>query len=157
MAICARDPDRLAATVAELPGEALAIAADVTEPDAPARLVAETVERFGRLDILVGERGRSPPTRALDVEDDGMAAALNANLQTSIRLVQAAIPSMRDAGWGRICFITSSAVKQPIPELAYSNVARTGLWAWAKTAAQDLIADGITVNLACPVCTPPTA
>jgi 3-oxoacyl-[acyl-carrier protein] reductase len=41
-------------------------------------------------------------------------------------------------------------VKQPIGGLAYSNVARTGLWAWAKTAAQDLIDDGITVNLVCP-------
>jgi 3-oxoacyl-[acyl-carrier protein] reductase len=150
VAICARDPERLAAAVAELGADAIGIAADVTEPDAPRRLVAEAIERFGRLDILVANAGGPPRARALDVDDDGMAAALNANLQTSIRLAQAAIPSMRDAGWGRICFITSNAVKQPIPELAYSNVARTGLWAWAKTAAQDLIADGITVNLACP-------
>jgi 3-oxoacyl-[acyl-carrier protein] reductase len=41
-------------------------------------------------------------------------------------------------------------VKQPIPTLAYSNASRAGLWAWAKTAAQDLIGDGITLNLACP-------
>ncbi len=64
--------------------------------------------------------------------------------------MQAAVPHMRAAGWGRICLITSYAVKQPIPTLAYSNTARTGLWAWAKTAAQDLIDDGITLNLACP-------
>ena len=150
VAICARDPDTLAATVVALGGEAFGIAADVTEPDAPRRLVDETIERFGRLDVLVANAGGPPRTRALDVEDDAMAAALNANLQTSIRLALATIPSMRQAGWGRICFITSNAVKQPIPELAYSNVARTGLWAWAKTAAQDLIDDGITVNLVCP-------
>ena len=41
-------------------------------------------------------------------------------------------------------------MKQPISDLAYSNTARTGLWAWAKTAAQDLIGDGITLNLVCP-------
>ena len=41
-------------------------------------------------------------------------------------------------------------MKQPAPSLALSNTARTGLWAWAKTAAQDLVADGITLNLACP-------
>jgi 3-oxoacyl-[acyl-carrier protein] reductase len=46
--------------------------------------------------------------------------------------------------------LTSSAVKQPIPSLAYSNIARTGLWGWAKTAAQQLIDEGITVNLICP-------
>jgi 3-oxoacyl-[acyl-carrier protein] reductase len=57
---------------------------------------------------------------------------------------------MRAAGWGRICLLSSYAVKQPIPTLAYSNAARTGLWAWAKTAAQDLIDDGITLNLVCP-------
>ena len=57
---------------------------------------------------------------------------------------------MRTAGWGRICLITSVAVKQPIPMLALSNTARTGLWAWAKTAAADLFDAGITVNLVCP-------
>jgi 3-oxoacyl-[acyl-carrier protein] reductase len=57
---------------------------------------------------------------------------------------------MRAGGWGRICLITSSSIKQPIPTLALSNLARTGLWAWAKTAATDLFDDGITLNLACP-------
>jgi 3-oxoacyl-[acyl-carrier protein] reductase len=57
---------------------------------------------------------------------------------------------MRRTGSGRICLIASVAVKQPVPTLAYSNAARTGLWAWAKTAAQDLIDDDITLNLACP-------
>ncbi len=62
----------------------------------------------------------------------------------------AALPHLRATGWGRICFITSNALQQPIPDLAYSNVARTGLWAWAKSAAPDLIDDGITINLVCP-------
>ena len=53
-----------------------------------------------------------------------------------------AVPHLRAAGGGRICLITSCAVKQPIPTLALSNTARTGLWAWAKTAAQDLVARG---------------
>jgi 3-oxoacyl-[acyl-carrier protein] reductase len=148
--LCARDEERLAATAAELPGESLAIAADVTEPDAPARLVEAAVDRFGGLDILVANAGGPPQARALEVEGDALMAAVNANQLTSIRLVQAAVPHLRAAGWGRICLIASSSVKQPIPTLAYSNAARTGLWAWAKTAAQDLIDDGITLNLACP-------
>jgi 3-oxoacyl-[acyl-carrier protein] reductase len=57
---------------------------------------------------------------------------------------------MRAGGWGRIVLCTSWAIKQPIPDLAASNVARTGLWAWAKTAAKDLVEDGITLNLALP-------
>jgi len=151
--ICGRDEARLQTAVDEAPtgaGRVEGIVADVTDPDAPARLVAETVARFGSVDVLVGNAGGPPKARALEVDDAGLDAALNANLQTSIRLALAAVPHMRAAGWGRICFITSNAVKQPIPDLAYSNVARTGLWAWAKTAAPDLIDDGITVNLVCP-------
>jgi 3-oxoacyl-[acyl-carrier protein] reductase len=148
--ICARGEEALHATAAEIQGEVLGIVSDVTQPDAPDRLVAAAVERFGGLDILVANAGGPPPMRALDVDDNTIAAAINANLTTSVRLVQAAIPHMRANGWGRICCITSSAVKQPIPTLALSNVARTGLWAWAKTAAADLFPDGITLNLACP-------
>jgi 3-oxoacyl-[acyl-carrier protein] reductase len=148
--ICARDPARLAATASELGDDVLAIPADVTEPDAPRRLVEQTVARFGGLDILVANAGGPPQARALEVRDDEMLAAVNANMLTSIRLAREAVPHMRAAGWGRIVLITSISVKQPIPDLAYSNAARTGLWAWAKTAAQDLMGDGITVNVLCP-------
>jgi 3-oxoacyl-[acyl-carrier protein] reductase len=150
VAICAREPERLAHAASEMDGDVLAIPADVTDPAVPARLVGATVERFGGLDILVANAGGPPQTRALDVTDEGMVAAVNANMLTSIRLSQAAIPHMRAGGWGRIVLLTSWSVKQPLPDLAYSNAARTGLWAWAKTAAQDLIGDGITLNLLCP-------
>jgi 3-oxoacyl-[acyl-carrier protein] reductase len=148
--MCARDEERLMAAANSLPGETLAIAADVTDPATPQRLVAAAVERFGGLHVAVANAGGPLRARALEVDDEGMLEAVNANMLSSIRLVQAAIPHMREAGWGRICLITSSAVKQPIPTIAYSNAARTGLWAWAKTAAQDLAEDGITLNLACP-------
>jgi 3-oxoacyl-[acyl-carrier protein] reductase len=150
LVICARGAERLSATAAELPGDTVAIPVDVTDPAAPAQLVDAAIERFGSLDILVANAGGPPATRALDVTDEGVLDAVNANLLTSIRLVRAAVPHMRQAGWGRICLITSYSVKQPIPTLAYSNTARTGLWAWAKTAAQDLVEDHITLNLACP-------
>jgi 3-oxoacyl-[acyl-carrier protein] reductase len=152
--ICARGEEALAATASDIAalgaGEVLAVVDDVTDPEAPARLVAAAVDHFGGLDIVVGNAGGPPPGRALDVTDEGIEAAVNANLTTSVRLAREAVPHMRAGGWGRICFITSSSVKQPIPTLALSNLARTGLWAWTKTAAQDLFDDGITVNMACP-------
>jgi 3-oxoacyl-[acyl-carrier protein] reductase len=146
--ICARGEEALTATAAEL--NAVAIVSDVTQPGEPDRLVAATVEHFGSVDILVANAGGPPPMRALDVDDAAVDAAVNANLTTSIRLVKAAVPHMRTNHWGRICCITSSSIKQPIPTLALSNLSRTGLWAWAKTAAGDLFPDGITLNLACP-------
>jgi 3-oxoacyl-[acyl-carrier protein] reductase len=148
--LCARNGEVLHEAATAMPGEVLAVEADVTEPDAPARLVAAAVERFGGLDILVANAGGPPPRRALEVDDDSVRAAVEANLLTSVRLTQEAVPHMRAAGWGRVCMITSVSVRQPIGDLALSNLARTGLWAWAKTAAQDLAPEGITVNLACP-------
>ncbi|HVL06757.1 MAG TPA: SDR family oxidoreductase [Acidimicrobiales bacterium] len=150
--ICARGEDALMAAEAQLSAhtEVLAIPDDVTEPEAPARLVQAALLRFGRLDIVVANAGGPPAGRALDVTDEQLAAAVNSNLLTSVRLVREAVPHMGNQGWGRICLITSSSIKQPIPTLALSNAARTGLWAWAKTAAADLFDDGITLNLACP-------
>jgi 3-oxoacyl-[acyl-carrier protein] reductase len=148
--LCARNGEQLRRTAESMPGEVLAVEADVTDAGAPARLVAAAVERFGALDILVANAGGPPPMRALDVDDDSVRAAVEANLLTSVRLAQQAVPHMRSGGWGRICMITSVSVRQPIGDLALSNLARTGLWAWAKTAAQDLAPEGITVNLACP-------
>ncbi len=127
-------------------------AADITDASAPAALVEGTVAKFGTVDIVVANAGGPPPGHALDLDDAVLEAALNANLMSAVRLTRAAVPVMRQNGWGRICFITSYSVVQPIPGLALSNTARAGLWAWAKTAAQDLAmqASGITLNLVCP-------
>jgi 3-oxoacyl-[acyl-carrier protein] reductase len=150
VAINSRDAERVRTAAAEMGSEVLALADDVTDPEAPRRLVEATVERFGGLHVLVANAGGPPKGRAIDVDDATFRAAIEANLLTSVRLVREALPHLRAAGWGRICLITSNAVKQPIPNLATSNTARAGLWGWAKTAAQELIDEGITVNLACP-------
>ena len=125
------------------------IVADVADAGVPGYLAETAVGRFGGLDILVGNGGGPPAMRALEVDDAALARALNENLQAMVRLVRAAVPGMVARRWGRICLITSSAVKEPMPALALSNTARTGLWAWAKTAAQDLRQHGVTLNLAC--------
>jgi len=148
--VAAADAIATAAAATGMGGEVRLLAADVTDPEVPARLVAEATERFGPPEILVANAGGPPPARALEVDDATLLAAINANLLSTIRLVRAAVPGMRRGGWGRVCAIASLYVKQPSPVLVASNVARTGLWAWAKTAAADLAGDGITLNLACP-------
>ena len=142
--------EETATAIRDAGGEVSTVVADIAEPDAPARLVEAAVERYGRLDIVVGNAGGPPPGRAFEIGDDAVHDAVEANLLASVRLVRAAVPHLRAGGWGRICLITSVSVRQPIVDLALSNVARTGLWAWAKTAAQELAPDGITLNLACP-------
>lgn len=151
--ICARGQEALDAAARAITAEGgtvLAVPADVTDPAVPGRLVGAAVEHFGRLDVVVANAGGPPPGRALEVDDEAILAAVNANLLASVRLVGAAVPHLRQRRWGRICLITSISVRQPIGGLALSNVARAGLWGWAKTAAADMFADGITLNLICP-------
>jgi 3-oxoacyl-[acyl-carrier protein] reductase len=155
LVLCARNEASLRESeraLAEQGAEVLAIVADVVDPSTPERLVTAAVERYGRLDIVVANAGGPPPGRALDVDDDALRAAVEANLLSSVRLVRSALPHLRRRGWGRLCCIASYSVVQPVPGLALSNTARTGLRAWAKTAAADLASeDGdITLNLVCP-------
>ena len=117
VAINGRDPERLRATAAELGAEVLALPADVTEADAPQRLVDATVERFGALHIVVGNAGGPPKARALEVDDATLLEAIDANLLTSIRLVRAAIPHLRAAGWGRV---SSCWIRSPSRSIAFS-------------------------------------
>ncbi|HET9690172.1 MAG TPA: SDR family oxidoreductase [Acidimicrobiales bacterium] len=145
----ARNAAALADLAAEL-GDALAVPGDITDPRVPGQLIEAAVAQWGRVDIVVGNAGGPPTGRALDVTDAQIVEAVEANALASIRLARAAVPHMRERNWGRVCFIASASVRQPIPDLALSNMSRTALWAWTKTAAQDLADQGITVNVAAP-------
>src|SRR3954451_3419568 len=81
--ICARGEDALQqaeATISSAGGTVLAIPADVTDPAAPAELVAAHVDRYGGLDILVPNAGGPPPGRSLDLDDEAILGAVNNNL-----------------------------------------------------------------------------
>ena len=145
----ARDERALTRLAASLP-DAIVVPGDITDPAVPAQLVDAALRRWGRVDVVVGNAGGPPTGSALEVDDEQVLAAVNANLLSSVRLARAAVPHLREQQWGRICFIASASVRQPIRDLTLSNIARTGLWAWTKTAAQDLAEEGITVNLVAP-------
>src|SRR5205085_10152664 len=113
--ISARSQEQLRKTEGEMTGEVLAIAADVTEPATPERLVDSAMERFGSVDIAVCNAAGPPQASAMDGSDDALLEAFNDNALASIRLARAAVPHMRRTGWGRIAFIGSSFVKQPAP------------------------------------------
>lgn len=152
--ICARGPEALGEAERQLAVDAgaadrvHAIALDVVAE--PERFVEEAMRRFGGVDILVPNAGGPPAGGVLDHDADAYRQAIEANCMASIRMAQAAVPSMREAGWGRICFIASMSVKHPVPFLALSNTARSALAAFSKTLATEVAADGVTVNLALP-------
>ena len=153
LVITARDSEALAVVekeLTELGSNVVAIAGDITEEGAPDQIVTAALERFGRIDVLVVNGGGPARKGSLEVGDAEIIDAVNENLLTPVRFVRAALPHMRAARFGRICFVASYGVVQPLVGIALSNTARTGLYAWAKTAAHDLRGSGVTINLACP-------
>src|SRR2546429_5778896 len=76
--------------------------------------------------------------------------AVELNLLSAIHLARASVPIMRKLQWGRIICLASVAAKQPLPGLILSTTARAGLLGFAKALADEVAAEGITVNVVCP-------
>jgi len=121
VALVARRSDELARHAAALQERtgtpAVAIAADLADPDAPARVVAQVEASLGPVDILVANAGGPPSTLFEGTTEAQYQAALNLNLMASIRLAHATVPGMRGRRWGRVLFLTSMAAKMPIQGL----------------------------------------
>jgi 3-oxoacyl-[acyl-carrier protein] reductase len=147
--LCGRRGDVAEREAGALP-DALGVAADISDPDAPGRLVETVLERYGRLDILVGSTGGPPPGTALDTPADAYDSALALLVKPMVRLSHLVIPHMRDAGAGRIVFVTSTVVREPVPMLVLSDSVRMAVHGFAKTLANQVAADGITVNCVMP-------
>jgi 3-oxoacyl-[acyl-carrier protein] reductase len=145
----ARDPDRLAAAAESVPG-ALAVPGDVRDLDALERAVNGTVEARGRLDIVVNNAGGPPPGTFDSTPDEAWPAAFELSLHSAVRLTRLALPHLRSSGRGRIVNIASWSVREPIPNLLLSNAIRPGVVGWAKSLAQELGPDRITVNTIAP-------
>jgi len=150
LAIWSRGADGLAAVAAEIHRrhgvEVVSLVGDASEPGAGARIAAEATAALGRVDILVLNAGGPPPTDPTATDPAGWARAFQLLATTPIEMATALLPAMRTAGWGRIVAILSSGVRQPIPDLVYSNAGRGALAAWLKTTARAVAAEGITIN-----------
>jgi 3-oxoacyl-[acyl-carrier protein] reductase len=145
----ARTPDRLEQAAAGVPG-AIAVAGDVRDQQALERAVQRTVSQRGRLDIIVNNAGGPPPGTFESTPAEAWAEAFELSLNSAVRLTRLALPHLRSSGRGRIVNITSWSVREPIPNLMLSNAIRPGVVGWAKTLAQELGPDGITVNTIAP-------
>jgi 3-oxoacyl-[acyl-carrier protein] reductase len=126
--------------------EVTTIAGDAADPATAARVAKEAVAALGQVDIVVLNAGGPPAAEATGTSPDEWRRAFQLLAITPIELTTLLLPGMRSRRWGRVVSILSSAVRQPIPELAYSNACRSALAAWLKTIAPEVMADGVTVN-----------
>jgi 3-oxoacyl-[acyl-carrier protein] reductase len=146
VAICARDPGRLADAVDRIGPGCVGIVADVSTVDGATGFVADAVEALGAVDILVPNAGGPPPGNFATTPIDAYPAALDLNLMSVVAMCTAAVPAMQERRWGRVVAITSLAVRQPMAQLILSNTARAGATGFLKTLALEVAGDGVTVN-----------
>jgi 3-oxoacyl-[acyl-carrier protein] reductase len=150
LVLCAREAETLSETVAAIAdtynAHVLGIPADVTVIDDIKRVVDSGNERFGRIDILVTNAGGPPAGRFDQLTRDQWERAIKLTLLSAVELAREVLPGMRNRRWGRILNITSIAVKQPVENLLLSNSLRAGLTGFARTLANEVAAEGITVN-----------
>ena len=126
--------------------DVLEIAADLSDRAAAERVAARAIDEFGRVDILVNNTG-GPPAGPFDAHaPDAWERAYRLLLESVITLTRSVIPGMRARRWGRIINITSIAVKQPVDNLILSNSMRAAVTGFARTLANEVGADGVTVN-----------
>ena len=152
--ICSRDQARIEAAAAaikkETAADVQALVADVSSASEAQRLVDAAVSAYGGLEIVVHNAGGPPAGETLQMTEEQWQKAFEQNLLSFTRIVGAAAPEMKKAGYGRVLTIASSSIKQPIPNLALSNALRAGVWGIAKTLSRELAPQGILVNVIAP-------
>jgi NAD(P)-dependent dehydrogenase (short-subunit alcohol dehydrogenase family) len=149
VAVCGRDPGRLAAAEQRLRkagGEAVAVQADVTDLPALERFVETAVGRWGRLDGLVNNAGKSATGRVDQVSDDEWTEDLNLKVLAAVRCTRLAVPHMAAAGGGAIVNVLNVASKAPGAGSLPTAASRAAGLAITKAASKDLGGQGIRVN-----------
>jgi len=125
-------------------------ACDVTEPDAAERIVAECVERFGRIDVLVNNAGTSSARSLEELTDADWDGQWQLNVMAPMRLMNAAAPRMAEAGEGRIVNVASSSGKRPSPRNAAYSVTKAAELSLSRVFADRWAGTGVLVNAVAP-------
>ena len=151
VAVNVREEDRANEVASTLGPRALAVPGDITDPRVPTQIVSRTLDRFGRIDILVNNAAHARPTRFEQLDAEEWRLALETNMTAPFLLMKAALPPMKAQNYGRIINISSSAGRT-VSTLggAHYTASKAGLLGLTRAAAKELGRFGITVNAICP-------
>ncbi|MCD6248951.1 MAG: SDR family oxidoreductase [candidate division Zixibacteria bacterium] len=156
LVINGRDYDRLVASATKIEkatGTKVGLAVgDVSIVADRVKIINATREhvREGVLDILVANSGGPPPGPFLEHSGDAWSQAGKLLLDSAVSLTRAFLPDMIEQKWGRLIYLTSVAVLQPMDELILSNAYRAGVTGFCKTVSNTYAKHGITANCVCP-------
>ncbi|HYM61767.1 MAG TPA: glucose 1-dehydrogenase [Thermoanaerobaculia bacterium] len=151
VAVNVRDRERAGSLARSIGERALAVPGDIAAPGVPEEIVRLTLERFGRVDILVNNAALARSTRFTDLSVDEWREALEVNMTAPFLLIKAALPAMKAQGYGRVINISSSAGRM-VSTLggAHYTASKAGMLGLTRAAAKELGRYGITVNAVCP-------
>lgn len=147
-----KDGEETAETLRASGHEASFLAADLSEPAAPGRMIADVVDAARRLDILVNNAGIAIHGDTVDFSDEDLDRLMSLNVDAVFRCCRAAIPAMRSAGGGAIVNVGSmSGIASNIPQnqVAY-NSSKAAVHMMTKSLASELALEGIRVNALAP-------
>ena len=136
VAVAARASEKLHALAADI--DALPIGIDLSSADGPASAVAEAAATLGGLDLLLVNSGGPPPGKFDDLSDEAWQKAIDGTLWSTVRLIRAALPHLRESERGSILVILSSSVREPIAALTTSNLLRPGLAGLIKSLVPEI-------------------
>jgi len=151
VAVNVRDLQRAESVARSIGERTLAVPGDIAADGVPDEIVRRTVERFGRVDILVNNAALARSTRFPELSADEWRQALEVNLTAPFLLIKAVLPAMKAQGYGRIVNVSSSAGRT-VSTLggAHYTASKAGLLGLTRAAAKELGQYGITVNAICP-------
>jgi 3-oxoacyl-[acyl-carrier protein] reductase len=126
------------------------IQADLAKPGEPERVVRETEERHGRVDVLVNNVGGTDIRKLEEVTDADWQASFELNLMSAVRATRAALPGMRARGHGVVVNVSSTAAKRPSTGMPDYSVMKAAMLSYSRLVADLYAKDGIRCNAVTP-------
>jgi len=155
VALCGRRPAKLAEVGALLKGDRhLVLPTDVTVVTQVEHLVAETLRRFGRIDVVVNNAGYGVFASVEEAADEQIRRVIDTNLLGSINVIRAALPHLRTQRQGRILQVSTAGGQTTYPSFGYYHASKWGIEGFCETVAREIAPFGISLTIIEPGATP---
>lgn len=151
VAVHVRDAERAATAARQVGDRGFAVPGDLENPADLRAIVERTLDRFGRVDVLVNNAAMALTTRFEKITEEEWRRTFDVNVTAAFLLIRAVLPAMREQGYGRIVNVSSTAGKT-VSTLggAHYTASKAALQGLTRAAAKELGPYGITVNAICP-------